>query len=354
MQYAAAFGRMMVMKSTLLKKEHFDRLCKAESFDAAVGMLSRSPYKEAAEKSVHAPLSILEHNIKELAISDFKKLIKFIPEEIADIAKLWFCRHELANIKTAVRAFRENVALNDVNHLFLDLQGTGFLNFDRFMACQSLGDLQNLVAHGKDHLKKPYSDLFRKVMPFIKEGEDLRFFEQALDINYEKTYWQELSKLTSRDHDFTERYLVRVRDLSNLLWFARFKINLNRPVREILSFLSEDFVKTHTKLIEKLGECKTIAEIIKILIPDYFKTKDLDRAGFEQTPNTMAEFETLINRSKRLETKSYFAWQKFCMGSFLAYFDLRDFEINDIITVLAGKHMAFPAEAITKRLTIAA
>ena len=124
--------------------------------------------------------------------------------------------------------------------------------------------------------------------------------------------------------------------------------------REIKAHLSEAFLRSKPSLIDTLDSCKKVSEIISALPTNVLKEEDIRRAGLKQDNLDIQSFEVLINRILRRRIKSYFAWHGLCMASFLAYLDLRAFETRDLITVLSGKNMNFPAEIIADTISIAA
>lgn len=354
MEYAAAFGRMMVLKSKLFRNEQLGALCNADSFNSCLSMLANSPYENVlASRDKLSPQEI-EHVLKAELLSDYRKLSKFVPKNIQPIIAVWAGRFELANIKTALRAFREKKTPKDFRHLMYEVGKSGYLNFDRFLECASLQELAALVNSKSSKMQNPYTGVFRKIEPLIENEANFRLIEQVLELDQEETLYEKLKMLSEGDLARTHRYLDHNRDIKNTLWFARFRLNFDMPFQEIRPFLSKSFMQELPAFIKQLDNCKSMAEIMAAIPQNIISNKDIARLGLKKEEIDIYKLEVLANRTMRANAIKFLSWQKLCLGSVMAYLELRDYESRDLITILTGKSLDMPASRIIERLSVAA
>lgn len=326
LQYGAVITKMRAMYTGILKKDDYDTLMSMTRVGDIVRWLKESPgygsaLRHVSDTSVHR--NVLESAFDNALIDDAAKLKHMLGSDGKRMLSVLMTRLEIMMLKRILRAIYTGTPVPERNIYRLYSQKSYSSNkyLDPYK-CIRAKDFTQLIealrGSGYDKVLEPY------IMGEIKSTFNM---EEALDEYYFKTVLSSARKyLTKGDYNITKNFFDTEADMENILWIYRYKKYYDLSEDEILSRLLPGGRKLKPVQLKSLAAAD-LNEFEKAVAETGYRWLFTDDA--KHWDGRVSDYLCDLFKS---ETKR----GQYSFAAIVAYFFLKEIDIQNIITIIEG------------------
>jgi len=322
-RYAAVNTKIRALEGRFLSDEDYRALLEKESVLDIVRYLKRTDYRHAFagldEGSLHR--GNIEVLLKRYAVDKLVRLRYYYQGRYGKFLNVLLLRFEVEDLKILFRAIDTDRDYMDSPHSLVYIGRYGDLDFQKLAASKNL---RELAENMKGTPYYPY------LAPLTQDGEQKGRFVigMALDLAYISIYKRCLELLTEKERRLVRKIQGMWADLQNLQWIYRGKKFYHLPPEILLNYSISFGGRLDDATIKDLCYSGDVSGMESRMRGS--------RYGFlfqhDRTTDMFMErriFRYLYYRLLEFKRKS-----SMDIAATIVFFDLLDFEIRDIITIV--------------------
>ncbi|MFW9995852.1 MAG: V-type ATPase subunit [Candidatus Odinarchaeota archaeon] len=330
MRYSYIYTKLRARKSRFLDTLFYEKLIGAENTVAILRMLSPTPYAGAVTELLSGDIKseTIDKLLVDLYNYEFEMLSRFLPKRARKYAKLYERRAFFDAIRSVIRGKHSGLEPEEIDE-YLVLPSSSRKELDKLT---SLGTIEQIVDAVPDKLlRKALQQAYTR---FTVTG-NVTYFELAIDNYYYTTLGEGAKKvLRGLDKKVATQHVLEIIEMLNILTILRGKRH-GIPEEELREYTIEQFYKLKYYW-HNLLQAKSEVDVLNILEETTYGPILQDYRDASGKISSFRELELgfqkfLYERSKKL-------WATpFNIGNFLAYFDGRKIETQNLRSILLGK-----------------
>lgn len=338
--YAYVNARIGGMKSYLLSEEDFRALIESRNLGEVVSQLKNTRYSlDISEPDVLS----LELQLKRSLYRDYLKLISCVegrPKEfIHNIAK----RFEVDSVKSIIKMKFLKIALDEYLIPFGQVSEEVI---ERLLKAEEVSGVIEALKGTEYH--EPLKTVHQ--MQGVKEeavaaGEKDLPYLNALDIYYFTGVKYAMERLSKKDRSMVRRFVGFNIDISNLLMALRLR-GIEGDVEGYFIDGGDSFSLKHFNTVRKLENMSRLSEVVPRRFGESV-SKGVERYN---EAKSLLFFELLTKKQLLKESRKLFLGDRFHIGTIIAYLNLKENEISNLIKIIKTKDEFFTAKDIEELL----
>ena len=336
--YAFVNARIGGMKSRLLEESELRALMESRNIEELLSQLKNAQYE--LDSSNTNVLSI-ELQLKKNLFHDYLKLTRFVKGRPSEFIHSMAKRFEVETLKSLIKLKSLKVNLPEYIIPF------GKINQDLIEDLLKADDVVSLIEklRGTEYFR-PLRKIHQKdENPLeITETEELSF-ENALDNYYFQGVKEAMGRLSKTDKNMIKRFVGFNIDLSNLLTALRLR-GVEEDKNKFYIGGGDTFKLNHFNQVAGLEKLEWLPEVV----PQKFK--ELINTGlqkFKET-NSLLAFEVVAKKQLLRASRKLFLGSRFHIGTLVAYLNLKENEISNLIKLIKTKDEFFDTKEIENLL----
>lgn len=339
-RYAAINTKVLSLMGGLLKEEDYKKMISLQSpWEIAKYLKENTVYSKYFEdkdvENMHR--DEMERCLKEGLIDYVEKLLYYFNGSYRNFFKYFYMRYEINDIKRLARIIHIE---KDYENLKSNLVFAGrykYIDVDRMVKAKSIVELINALD----------GTIYYPYLKNLLDGdqyENLFRFEMSLDRAYFEIIESNIGKLDKSDIEAYYNLYGSLTDMSNLQWIYRGKRYYNLSSEEIFNYTVNRGYKFNYNKIKKLCYTNSIDDFVNLVqgTPYGFMFKGDSKQDIYM--------ERRMNRYMYYRIKSIKARAKMDISLVLAYLELIEFEIRDIISIIENVRYHMEYEEAVKYL----
>lgn len=339
---SAVAAKVRAMYGKCLTNADFDNLLSSTGMGGICGYLKEHSYSDVladvSENDVHR--GMLEFRIICKLESEYNRLYKFVDAHQQVILDYWFMRREVNYLKHNIRnLFNRESELAHMpdpeefsaffqNHTSLDTQ-----------MCRNADSIEDFIAACKGTI---YERFLKRAAAV---SSDYFSIAMGLDALYYDAYWHECSKLRAHERTALERLIGSEIDMLNIIWIYRGKKYFKFSDEMIYTYLLPVNYRLTENTIKQLVSAKTVEEMVAAA----------GNTGYKRLFRRLSDgfyIEENLRRDMYKLAKSVFRTSPDTVAGLVAYLDLKEFEILNIVRVIEGIRYGLNKEALKKHIRL--
>ncbi len=342
-KYSGLASKIGVMTGRMLTNNDYKELLEKRTVNDIATYLKynthyRTILEEVNENLIHR--GQLEKMLRIDLLEDYVKLFRFIGGNVKAFLKFAFIRHEIEDLKMALRILNTENNTMYIQDSLSFLQKYDSIDIGKLAASKDIEDfIQNLKG----------TVYFNILSPFIANKENINLFtiDMTLDMYFFSLIWKQKEKLLKgQDKSIIDRSFGSEIDMLNILWIYRGKkfYNISREI--LYSYIIPYRYKLKKEQIISMVEAKSAEDTMEaIKATRYAKVfVDINDHYYERSFS-----ELVFNMHKRLARN-----KRFSIGSLMAYLHLKEIEIRNIISLIECIRYNISREDIRKYIVFRA
>lgn len=331
--YAFVNARIRGLKSKMLTISQYEKMIQASDLNEAINILSTTPYWDELSGFLSQPQVDMEEvdaALRRIYTREMSSLIKGLPKKIKDFAlKYLKGAYYYSNLKTIIRAIHSGEPRDHVKKHLVALTPEESEEYERLLAAQNITQLVDRISDPR--LKK-------RLQEALQSYEATRStipLEAEIDKHFYSDIWEAIRRLDRADQKYAyELFRLRI-DLSNIMTVIRAKLRGIEP--QMIENLLIVVTLQAALVARSLLAARNVEEALNMLATTpYRELAHRLKEAYEKSPTVMSlehAFEEYSIQETYLLTVGY----PFHIGTVLAYFDLKYYEIRNIKIILVGK-----------------
>ena len=286
------------------------------------------------------PIAELASSLRKDLANEAASVIRATPGDARRVVAKLHRRHEVNNIKAALRGIATTRQDNDQAAVWTRIQPLLF----------PLGDFSSLpleqmteaggIAAAVELLKgTPYHEPLAFALKRYSAEQSLFPLEVALDLAYWRGLWQEAQKLSGEDRRQAARVVGTLIDANNLMWAIRYKVYKQLSEEELINYTLSIGYRVRDSDIRAIAAGGEIAAVVSRLYPELGDVMVLQ----DDLKADLPQLETELKRAMAKRCLAAFLGNPFHVGLPLAYLVLHDLEVQDLTTLIEAKTTAADA-----------
>ncbi|HOV63542.1 MAG TPA: V-type ATPase subunit [Spirochaetia bacterium] len=345
-RYAFINAKLRARISTLLPQENIDQMIRAKTLPESIQFLKDSPY--AAAESVYSQtgdLKMAELELFKEEIGLFSEIGKYVDTEVKSFVSALSLRYEIENLKHALRLwFDQRIRGRNIASL------TGYLYRKQILYpidVDSIVNAESFEALLERLSGTPFAAVLSSCGSKLRETMSIFPCEMALDHYFYRTLLEAASTLKGRDRNIAMRMIGAEIDMQNITWIVRFLTFYNMPVDEALSYLISGGFSLGISDFKAAVQPEENQDIVSTLMGKKYPEWQAFSSQKSGGPfGRLLLVERLLSQMIDEEVSHAMSGYPFTIGIVLAYFILKQNEIQKLITVLNAKYYELPEERI--------
>lgn len=343
-EYAFANARVGAMRSYLLGADEFKAMSEAPSFSDAVAVLRETEYSRELSKLSSPTLLDIENMLSKSLIRDHEKIATSVKGAAKSFLEQYARKFEIASIKTLIIMKTSKLAPPEKEYPWILYRTMTASVVQRLLQMETLEELIEMLKFTE------YYPALRKALSEHKEGEPAFSFIAALDSYVYGKLAGHMKLMQGRDREIVRRLVGTEIDAKNLLTILRLRgSDEDKAWASLIPYryrLSESELRSIFSA-KSMGEVASQAaqfkygELIARGLKDYEKTESLSVLELE--------FKKHILRMNR----KAFLGDRFNIGVPIAYLNLKENEVRNVVAILKAKEDGLSAEQISPLLLLA-
>ncbi|WZL79544.1 V-type ATPase subunit [Eubacteriales bacterium mix99] len=320
-RYAAVNTKIRALEGRLLTEADYKMLLEKETVPDIIRYLEQTDYRHAfeglEEQSLHR--ETIEVRLNRYAVDKLVRLRHYFQGNYSKFLKVLLMRYEVQDLKILIRAIHTDRDYIDFPHALVYIGRYGDLDFQKLSASQSFPELV-------DHLKgTPY---YRYLVP-LTQGKKSRFqVEMSLDLAYVSIFKSCLELLTRDEKKRVLQIEGMQTDLQNLQWIYRGRKFYHLPPDILLNYSISFGGRMDNTAIRELCYSKDVSGMMSSMKEKRY------RFLFQHNRTRDLFMERRISRYLYYRLLEFKRKSSMDIVPMIVYFDLLDFEIRDIITIM--------------------
>jgi V/A-type H+-transporting ATPase subunit C len=340
-KYGAMSGKTRAMAGKFLKPSDYQGIVQKKSVSEVAAYLKYNTGYSAVLADINEAeirRGELENILKLQYINDYEKLMRFSSGSQKDFISLLYLKMEIESIKLLLRIFEAGNA-----HPSLLEESLPFLTRYVDLDIQKLALSRNLEEFIAGLSGTDYAEAMR---PYVSMDQDTRLFhlEMALDLYYlRKVLDMSTGLLRGSDRQIAMELNGIEIDVFNIFWIYRIKRYYSFDKELIYTYIIPYWYRIKRADIDGLISAKDTDEFCRVLARTPYAGffADEEPGAFERRYN---DFLYEIHRKR-------FIQQPFSVACIISYLKLKEFELNNIVSIIEGIRYSFPPEEIGKFIT---
>lgn len=338
--YAAVNTKIASMFGKLLNDEDYRNLLSLKNSQEIAQYLKANTYYGEFLKDKD-PLKMhrgdIERLLKESLVVYMDKLINYFHGEYRSFLKSFYMKYEIYDLKRVARIIHIDKDFDNIKESLVFAGKYKYIDIDRIVKAKSIMELIQA-------LEGTYYYPYLKNLIDGNTKENLYRLEMTLDKIYFIVLGEKLKKLNKKDQRvFIDLYGNYI-DMLNIQWIYRGKEYYSLSPEEIFNYTVDRGNRFNYKNIKEFCYAKDVGEFIgKIRNTSY-------GFMFKENKNEDIFMERRMNRFMYFKLKGAKQKLKLDISMLLAYLELKEFEIRDIITITEGVRYKMDGEEIKKYL----
>ncbi len=346
--YSVIHAVTRALYASLLTPASWQAFIHARDYEAVLALLYESPYAVhlGIDRALLTPRRAT-YQIRQHLVAAYTKLIRMAPSPADDVlSKLWL-RHEVDNVKAALRGNEAGASWDQVLHLLYPMASHTDVNTER---------LQRMVeAPGIEHAiealdSTAYHAGLRHALTRYRLEHSLFPLEVSLDLGYRRLLWQALDRLSGMDREMAFKTVGNLLDADNLLWAIRYRVYHHLSEEEIINYTLPVGYAVKDADVRAIARGEDITEVVFRIYPKL--SAELHGCDFESGEGLLRLERVLLQRSLA-ECRKAFIGYPFHIGIPLGYVWLSEYEIRDLTVIIEAKASGTPVEKFLPMLTVA-
>ncbi len=276
----------------------------------------------------------LEIELQEDLLKDLKKIFIFFVTFDKNFSNLMFQRYEIENLKLALREAliepESKTKMENLKEKFFDLGEWARIDPVKIATSANRDEIIDNLSG------TPYQEVIRNVFSSYKETMPANLIgamENGLDSWIFSKITESALKMGAQDQAIVKELIGERADMIDTEWVVRAKTFYNIKAEELYNTLLPYHFRLRPSNLHAMCDAKGIKELLDVLKDGPYRElyKDMN-------DETLPERITIQNR-RYLRIKSKNAVMKFgvfSIASFFHYFLLKEFEIDDMVTIVEG------------------
>lgn len=340
MEFSTINTKISAMKSKMLTEQDFINIMNLGSVAEVFNYLNdntdmRDVLWDLNGKKIHR--NEVERALYRYRILVMEKIMLYLGDEYKIFLKKYMLRYEIEDLKLIFEVVRGSYTPENIeDHLFSSFRYSE-INFAELIE-------QSTVLQVLDKLKG--TKYYRLIQPYCEHVDEK--FSFYIEMILDKYYYHQLiaaaKKLPKEENNKSTELLRRNIDLLNLEWIYRATKYFDMSKEEILNFVL-DYGYSYD--YEKLKDLIYSYDLNKLLI----HLADSQYAFLFNHENDIDMYmERRIDRYTYYKSLSLYRTSILNFGKVLAYVQLIEFEVKDVISVIESKRYNLNAKEISKYL----
>jgi len=346
--YAYVNARIGGMKSFLFKEEDFRSLIESRNLEELVSQLKNTSYSATI---TDANVLALELQLKRSLYTDYLKLVNCVDGKPKEFIHSMAKKYEVETLKSLVKMKFLNIALSEYLIPFGTVDEALIEKIIRaeditclIEALRSTEYFEPLkLVHQMTEGEKEEEE---EVVVENGEARDLPYIN-ALDTHYFHGVTERMDKLSKKDKSMVKRFVGFNIDISNLLMALRLR-GIAADAEEFFIEGGESLSLKQFKLIGAVDDLSRLPE----LVPNRFVELTTEAISKYNEKPSLLWFELVTKKHLLKESKKLFLGNRFHIGTLIAYLNLKENEISNLITIIKTKDEFFPAKEIEELLVL--
>jgi V/A-type H+/Na+-transporting ATPase subunit C len=341
-EYAATNARVRSMLSGLLTAQDFARLYEAPDFDSLITQLKHTaygPYLDRVKDKELTPRRAA-FQIRERLAEAYTNLIITAPVFTRKLLTQLYRSFEVDNLKAVLRGVVSGASWDQVRFLLFPMGPTSVL------PAQAMVESGNVASAVELLRGTPYYDTLSFAMRRYSAEQTLFPLEVALDLNYWRDLWGDVSQLTGQDRMQALRVIGPLLDITNLMWAIRYRVYHHLSEEEVINYTLAFGYHVRDEDIRSIAAGADIARIIQRIFPDLSDVQDL----LENPSGGLSKLEALLQREVVKQCWAVLLGNPFHIGIPLAYLILQEMEVQDLTILIEAKSTNTPVDTFRSYL----
>jgi V/A-type H+/Na+-transporting ATPase subunit C len=326
----------MALKSRLLTAEDYHFLLRARGVDDFSGYLAATDYSSTlAGWDWQGPGAEEEFSRRLYAAMAhaFQRVNKGLKERERRFISILAQRLVAENLKVVLRALHRELSPEKTIPLLIPLGKLSSLAFEELL---QQGSVKALV----DYLTPtPWGPPLARGLPRYLREQSLFPLEMSLDLWVYESLIQGVKHLTYLDRRIAGQLLGALADITNIIWFGRFKEIYDLPGEEIYQYLLEAGSFRESRRRHDLAFAPDLYTLPSILPKRPY-------GDLLQGATDLAAVETRLWSFWAQTLGKVLSRPPFQIGLPIAYLFLKELEIHNLITLLTGLILRIPTDRL--------
>ncbi|HAZ37176.1 MAG TPA: ATPase [Clostridiaceae bacterium] len=322
-KYCAVNAKVLSMFGKFLKDEDYKNLIALKSSSEIAKYLKDNTaygefFKDRDTSKMHR--DDIEKCLKEGIGHSIDKLINYFTNDYRDFFKCFYSRYEIYDLKSIARTIQVDRDYSQIKNSMVFAGRYRHIDRDSLIQARSVSDLIYAL---DGTIYYPYL----KTLIDGNKNESLFRFEMTLDKAYFNILDDKLKKLDKEDINiFTELMGCSI-DMTNLQWIYRGKKYYNLSSEEIFNYSLNRGNKFSYKKIKELCYLNSLEEFIERIKGTQYEFM------FKGDEKQDIYMERRMNRFMYFKLKSFKTKASLNIATVIAFIELVEFEIRDIISI---------------------
>jgi len=343
--YAATNSRVRVMYSTLLSEPDRARLYEAPDLDSLVTILKSTAYGPYVDRIKDNALNArrVAFHIRGRLADTYMSLIHTAPEHARSLLAQRYRYFEVDNLKAVLRGIVTGASWDRVRFVLFPYGP------DSVLPAQEMVESGSIPAAIEMLRNTLYYETLSYALKRYSAEQNIFPLEVALDLNYWRTLWKEINRLSGDDRTQALRIIGTLVDMNNLMWSVRYRVYHHLSEEEVINYTLPFGYHVHDSDIRAIAAGGDISQVLKRVYPDL---TDVD--GMLQDKTTgLSRLEVELQRHVVEKCHLAFVGNPFHIGIPLAYLELSELEIQDLVVLIEAKSTGAPLNVFREYLVMA-
>jgi len=349
-KYAFINAKLRARISKLLSDEFIDRLVKTHTL-VEIMQLLRATYYSFLD-SVYTrtgDIKMCEYEIQIRELELYSEIEGYVTGEVLHFVVALTTRFEINNLKNALRLWFER-AIRGRNIE----EGVGYLyrekihydlKLDRIISSDSLEEIAYVLND------TPYGRIIRDNAGLVQANKSIFPVEIKLDQYFYDQLTEAAEELKGRDRDIARRMIGIEIDIQNISWIIRLKELYGFSLKEAAKNMIPHGYMMTGEIAESVSDTENITErLTEILKKRHSALGALLGAEQGKGEQRLELLEHILDEITQYEVRHILSGYPFTIGIILAYFILKEKEMDKIITIINAKYYNIPPDKLKEAL----
>ncbi|MBC7261595.1 MAG: V-type ATPase subunit, partial [Chloroflexi bacterium] len=262
--YAIAHARVRAMYSAMLSAGVWAMLCAAPDFSSLVAALKSTvygPYLTKVEEKDLTPRRAV-YQIKGHLAKAYDTVIRLVPDQVRPLLRQLYRLFEVDNLKAVLRGIFSGASWDQVRYVLFPLGSATVL------PAQAMVETRDVAAAVELLRGTPYYTTLSHALERFKMEQSLFPLEVALDLDYRRELWRDITQLSGRDHEQALHLVGSLIDMDNLMWAIRYRVYHHLSQEEIINYTVPFGYQVQDKDIRAIAVGEDIAKVIARIYPE--------------------------------------------------------------------------------------
>jgi V/A-type H+-transporting ATPase subunit C len=341
-EYAAVHAQVRALYSNVLSREKWKALNDTREFSGIINILNDTvygPYIGSVNSELLTPRRIA-YEIKKHLATVYGTVASHLPEHTKNLVNQLFRLYEIDNIKAVIRGVALDESWDKILHTLFPLPESNNLPL------QAMARSKNVESAIEQLRKTQYYWPLSHALERYKAEQTLFPLEVALDLDYWRKLWADISRLSMTERNHILRIIGTALDGNNLIWALRYRLYHNLSEEEIINYTLPMGYRVKDNDIRQIAAGANPIAILSRIYPDIAKNNIL----LGNLTKNLPDLELYFKKQTLHACQSAFYGYPFHGGIAIAYLLMVEMEIKDLIVIIEAKSMKIPYDRYQKYL----